>query len=132
MIKHICNYCQSPCIKKGIRKGVQKFLCKNCHKYQQNKYTYKYLNAKEEDDIINLTKEGMGISSISRFLKISKSNVQRKILKIGNATEKPVYDECRQKYELDEMTVSIAGVKDIFLIFIQSSQHNHFLIFDSD
>jgi IS1 family transposase len=38
-------------------------------------------------------------------------------LSIGNIISKPLYGECNEEYELDEMTVTIAGKKDIFLIY---------------
>ncbi len=64
-----------------------------------------------------MTKEGVGISSISRLLKLSKSMVQREIYEAGNAIKRPVYNEYQQEYELDEMTLTIAGKQDVFLIY---------------
>jgi IS1 family transposase len=96
---------------------VQKYLCKTCNKYQQKTYRYRKYTELEKKDIINLTKEGSSISSISRIVLRSKSSIQREIYKAGNLIYKPIYNENSEEYELDEMTLMIAGKKDIYLIY---------------
>ncbi|MBN8696082.1 MAG: IS1 family transposase [Bacteroidetes bacterium] len=116
-MNHICKYCNNTCIKKGVRNFVQKYLCKICNKYQQKAYKYRKYTELEKKDIINLTKEGACISSISRIILRSKSSIQREIYKAGNLVYKPLYNENNEEYELDEMTLMIAGKKDIYLIY---------------
>ncbi len=57
----------------------------------------------KEDLLIKLNNEGMGISSISRILNVSKSSVQRIILKFGKSVLKPLISERNQVYEIDEL-----------------------------
>lgn len=96
-----CKYCQGACIKKGYYKRVQKYLCKNCNKYQRIAYRNRTYCSKQEDKITVLNREGVSISSISRILSIPKTSVQRRIERIKK--EKPVFTERRQVYEVDEL-----------------------------
>ncbi|MBA3682068.1 MAG: IS1 family transposase [Bacteroidetes bacterium] len=112
-----CNYCTNTCIKKGIRNSVQKYHCKSCGKWQQQKYTYRKFESSEKRNIVSLTKEGASISSISRLIKRSKSIIQKQIFLAGKTINKPHYNEYYQDYELDEMSIKIAGQEDIYLIY---------------
>lgn len=114
---HQCRYCRKACIKKGVRNTVQKYQCKECGKYQQSEYTYRVLSVEKLQEITCLTKEGLGISSISRTVNLSKSMVQRSLFRAGNALKKPLLGESGGDYELDEMTLTIAGHKDVYLIY---------------
>jgi insertion element IS1 protein InsB len=64
-----CHYCQNTCIKKGWNKNTQKYQCKTCFKYQREQWVYQYYRVTDKQ-IIQLTKEGCGIRSIGRILKI--------------------------------------------------------------
>jgi len=114
---HNCNYCQSACIKKGVRKNIQKYLCKTCGKWQQKKYRYKKAEPGLKDEVVRLTKEGNSISSVARLTHKAKSGIQKIIYKLGSVIEKPEYNECDQDYELDEMSVVVAGKEDQYLIY---------------
>lgn len=116
-MKHFCNYCKTLCIKKGVRNGIQKYVCPDCGRYQQSKYTYKLYDVKQDEEIIRYSKEGCGISSIARLTGLSKSMVQLRLTEISNLLKKPVYKERNQEYELDGMSVKVAGEKDIYLIY---------------
>lgn len=98
-----CKYCQSNCIKKGLYKKVQKYFCKACGKYQRGVYLYKLTGSSCFKDIIRFNNEGLGISSISRLINMPKTTVRRKILKIAEDIQPPVYTETNQKYEVDEL-----------------------------
>lgn len=128
-MKHNCKYCQNHCIKNGVQNSIQKFLCKICNKYQQHTYLYKRLDTETKQNIVNLTQEGVGMSSISRLVKTSRSTVQRSIYRIGSTIRKPIYNEFRQEYELDEMTLTIAGMKDIYLIYAINRQTRNVIDF---
>lgn len=54
-----------------------------------------------------MNKEGMGVRSIGRFLKISASNVVRIIVLLQNLIEKPVLKASQQEYEVDELCTFI-------------------------
>lgn len=99
-----CKFCKkSNCIKKGVRNAIQKYYCKECHKYFQIKYSNKLCNEKDLEIILRLTVEGVGVSSIARLLKMSKSNVIYKLKEINETIVKPVFFEEKQSYEVDEM-----------------------------
>jgi len=102
-----CIYCKQPCIKKGIRNGIQKLFCNNCKKYQQEKYKIKRVNREKAKHIVLLNNEGLGISSIARILSIAKSTVIRWMKKIANELKRPKKVETNQDYEIDEMVTYI-------------------------
>jgi len=102
-----CIYCDHPCIKKGIRDGIQKLYCKHCKKYQQEKYKIRRVTREKAKNIFLFNNEGMGISSIARLLSIAKSTVIKWLRKIANVLEKPVVKEINQEYEIDEMQTYI-------------------------
>ena len=100
-----CNYCKQKCTKQGRQiNGKQKYRCKSCYKYQQQHYNKKVSN----QSIINLLKEGCGIRSMSRLLKISPTTTIRKILNISNQLKRPSI--VRGKiYEVDELCTYIGN-----------------------
>jgi len=62
--------------------------------------------------LIKLNNEGMGISSISRILDISKSSVQRIILRLSSMIQKPVFSEYNETYEIDELRTYVGNKKN--------------------
>lgn len=98
-----CCHCKSKCIKKGVRKGIQKYQCKLCKVYQQEIYKYQKYNPTYDLLIKNLNNEGMSISSISRITSIAKTNVLRRLFFLSKQIEKPIIKEQQQEYEVDEM-----------------------------
>ncbi len=101
-----CKNCYETCIKKGKRNRVQRYFCKRCKKYQQNSYTYD-ISEKDETFLKQLNNEGVGISSISRLMKIPTSTVQRIIESLGKKVKKPEFTEVDQSYEIDELRTYI-------------------------
>jgi transposase-like protein len=79
-----CIYCKKQCIKKGKYKTIQRYQCKHCKKYQQQKYSRQTIPEYKYEWVKNLSNEGNGISSISRLLEITKSSVQRIIIRIAS------------------------------------------------
>ena len=102
-----CLYCNQSCIKKGLYKAVQKYYCKHCGKYQRKHYSYKLATANDDNNIMLLNNEGMGISSIGRYLQIAKTTVRRRILIISNKLSSSSFSEMNQVYEVDEMQTFI-------------------------
>ena len=98
-----CIYCNETVIKKGKRKGIQKYQCKACKCYQQAVYTKQRINMEKYHDVKRLNNEGNGISNIARLLEISKSSVQRVIIRIASALQMSVYEETGQCYQVDEL-----------------------------
>lgn len=97
----ICRHCSGSCIKKGVIKGRQRYRCRECLKYQQEKYRLKRFT--ETTLLIHLNNEGMSISSIARILKVSKATVIRKLKHISNSLISLRPNEQHQEYELDEL-----------------------------
>lgn len=86
-----CRYCAGSCMKKGVRNGNQKLLCKSCGKYQQSRYSNKASRIDLDFWIVRYVKEGLGIRSISRILEISANTVLSRIIKIAKGVEQPPY-----------------------------------------
>lgn len=100
----ICPFCYSV---KIIRNGTtktrkQQYICKECHKRFLDYYTYKAYHSNVNSLIIQLTKEGLGIRSISRVLQISATTLLRRIKSIAQDVTPPILSFGRT-YELDEM-----------------------------
>ncbi|MBP9742738.1 MAG: hypothetical protein KBD37_05190, partial [Burkholderiales bacterium] len=53
--------------------------------------------------IVLLNNEGVGISSISRIVGISKSTVIRRLKSYADKLNKPIIQEDQQIYEMDEL-----------------------------
>jgi insertion element IS1 protein InsB len=98
-----CVKCNETCIKKGFQKnGTQKFLCKWCLIWQQEKYNYRAYNEFTNQKIVMLLKESCGTRSISRILGISPTTVIQRILLITSGINIPPI-LFGKSYEVDEM-----------------------------
>ena len=62
--------------------------------------------------IKTLNNEGVGISSISRIMKIPKTTVQRLIEIISRTLKKPELTETNQSYEIDELRTYVGNKKN--------------------
>lgn len=98
-----CIYCQCFSIKKGKQNGKQNYRCKSCLKYFREEYVYKKYGNDHEKNIAMLNNESMGISSISRYLKIPKTTVMRKLESYAAKIRQPVLQEDLQSYDIDEL-----------------------------
>ncbi len=107
-----CKYCKSECIKKGKRRGIQRYQCKHCKRNYQESISKHKINTYKYESVRNLTREGSSISSISRLLKISKSSVQRIIERIATKIKKREYQEKDQTYEMDELRTYCGNKKN--------------------
>ena len=107
--KIICTDCDGHIIKYGKSKcGKQRYQCKGCRKVFIEDYTYEACNTKTNNNIIRLTKEGCGIRSIARLLKICCRTVQNRILDYCSLLNKPVA-LLNQTYEVDELCTYIGN-----------------------
>jgi insertion element IS1 protein InsB len=98
-----CRYCKGPCKKKGKYKEIQKWQCRDCHKCQREVYRQRSYDKETKQAITTLNNEGLGVSSISRVLKMPKSSVQVFIVKNAFKVKQPVFNEAGQAYEVDEL-----------------------------
>ncbi len=106
----ICNYCHSNnIIKNGTTKNrKQQYFCKNCKKRFIDFYTYRAYEKDINFQIIQLTKEGLGIRSTARILKISITTLLKRIINISDNILQPKIS-FSQSYELDEMRFFIGN-----------------------
>lgn len=111
-----CKYCRGVCIKKGWYKTIQKYRCLECGKYQRNRYSTNRYTLDTEHQVYVLNKECVGISSMSRILKIPKSSAQMLILRAASRVTKPVFITSKQSFEVDEsIHLSVVKRQDVIL-----------------
>ena len=99
----MCNDCNGRCVKNGSTGlGKQRFRCKQCGKSHIKDYTNKACHYELNKWICRLLKEGCGIRSISRLLRVAAATVMKRIRTIAANIKKPpvVFG---QRYQLDEI-----------------------------
>ena len=103
----ICSFCGNSMIKHGKSSANKnRFKCKLCNRTQVENYTYKAYSSSLNCNIILLTKEGVGIRSISRLLKISTTTLLSRIVLIAKKIQQPIISKGKT-YEVDEMRTYI-------------------------
>lgn len=96
-------YCQGKSSRFGKSStGNQRYRCEQCKKTYSCLYVYAACQPGTDDPIKDHLKEGCGIRSIARLLKISSTTVLSRIIKIAAYTLRPFTCLCKE-YELDEM-----------------------------
>lgn len=79
-------------------------MCKNCGKAQLGTYTRKaYSDVKINSWIAGMVKEGCGIRSIARLLKVSINTIIKRIKQIANGITKPPIVIKQEAVEVDEL-----------------------------
>lgn len=99
-----CIHCNSSLIIRSGRtpSGNQRFSCRQCNRRSVECYSYNAHNKDISQQIILFVKEGLGIRSMARVLKISVTTVISRIKKIaGQLKCSPVTKG--QSYEVDEI-----------------------------
>lgn len=84
------------------KSGKQRFICKNCKKTQVENYSYQAYNTNINQQIVILTKEGVGIRSTARILNISTTTLLKRIITIAKNIPQPAIRK-GQVYEVDEI-----------------------------
>jgi insertion element IS1 protein InsB len=103
-----CKNCKCPAVRNGKQpNGKHRYYCKDCKKSFQEYYTYKAYNCDTNRYIYYLTIESVGIRSISRLLRVSKTTVINRIKLMSSKITIPITKERNQYYELDEMRVIV-------------------------
>ncbi|WP_294963486.1 IS1 family transposase [uncultured Flavobacterium sp.] len=105
-------------IKYGKTKsGSQRYICRICGKTRVEKYTYQAYREEMNQNIIQLTKEGLGIRSTARILKISATTLLKRIVFIARNITKPIISKGKT-YEVDELCTYIRHKKNyIWLVY---------------
>jgi len=107
MEKMKCKICNKICVKNGKTKsGNQRYYCVLCKKSFQNNYVYQACKPKINSKLIALLKEGCGIRSISRLLRISSTTTIKRILSISKQITSPPI-ALGKEYEVDELCTYI-------------------------
>jgi insertion element IS1 protein InsB len=102
-----CNTCNGATIKHGYaKKGDQRLRCKCCGKTQVNNYHYNAYKPNVNKLIIQFTKEGLGIRSTARILKISATTLLKRLLYIATNIPRPLISQYKT-YEVDELCTYI-------------------------
>lgn len=99
-----CPHCKgASIIKNGRTKtGKQQYYCKPCSKRSIDYYSYKAYNPVVNLQIVELTREGLGIRSTARVLKISPTTLIKKIIQIADTLKPPTISKGKT-YEVDEI-----------------------------
>ena len=107
-VSHKCPICKSENIIKSGKtsNGKQRFHCKECNKRFITDYSYNACKPNTNQQIILFTKEGLGIRSTARVLKISVTTLLKRIIEIAQGIPQPPIPLGRS-YEVDEMRTYI-------------------------
>ena len=105
-----CTYCNGCCIRKGIRKTVQKYQCKSCKKYQQAVYSYRSCTTSDKQ-IVQLIIEGCGILGSARILGMSPTTIISRILKMARVLRRGTVRVGRT-YQIDELFTYIGNKRN--------------------
>lgn len=101
--------CKSRIIKNGkTANGSQRYKCTSCKKQFQCSYRYKACIETISKKIVTLLREGCGIRSIARILRISTNTVQRRIIQLANCLKKPKV-RFHSQYEVDELNTYVGN-----------------------
>ncbi len=103
----MCNLCEGKLIKHGFTSsGKTRFKCLNCNKTRVEYYTSNAYKSTINQKIILFTKEGLGIRSTARILKISTTTLLKRIVTIAKDIHQPIIRRGKT-YEVDEMCTYI-------------------------
>ncbi|HVW96814.1 MAG TPA: IS1 family transposase [Mucilaginibacter sp.] len=112
----ICTNCNRQCVKNGYSKfGKQRFRCGICGKSYLSLYTRNAYKPGINSFIQEHLKEGCGIRSIARLLKISANTVLKRIIYIAKTIERPIIF-IGKEYEVDEMVTYVGSKKKLYWI----------------
>ena len=99
-----CNYCGGRCWRSGRqKKGVQRYYCPRCKKYQQLTYQYRACIASTGHLITAMVRESVGIRGIARVLHISRQTVLNRIQLSAATIRKPADKLDQVSLEVDEL-----------------------------
>lgn len=115
----ICPKCKSKdIIKNGFTKNnKQQYFCKSCGKRCIEYYSNLAYKSTINQNIIEFTKEGLGIRSIARILKISTTTLLKRIVTIAKNIHQPIVNKGRT-YEVDELCTYISHKRNFSWIVL--------------
>lgn len=118
-------------VKNGkTQSGKQRYLCKICKATRVANYTYNAYQINIDQQIVLLTKEGLGIRSTARVLQISTTTLLKRILLIANSIKQPMIPmgkEC----EVDELCTYLGNKnRRIWLVCALERQSRNIVSFN--
>ncbi len=118
-------------VKNGkARSGKQRYLCKICKATRVESYTYSAYQTNIDQQIIILTKEGLGIRSTARVLQISTTTLLRRILLIAKSIKHPIIPMGKE-YEVDELCTYVGDKgRRIWLVCALERKNRHIVSFN--
>jgi insertion element IS1 protein InsB len=113
-----CSICDAQLIKYGFTKGYrQRYRCKECKTTAVNNYKYNAYNKHINERIVAFTREGVGIRSTARLLKIAINTVLTRIKKIAKNVALPPIP-LNQTYEVDELCTFVKNKENrIWIVY---------------
>jgi insertion element IS1 protein InsB len=123
-----CPSCNGSSIKYGFSAALkQRYFCKTCNKTFVHFYTRQSYRPRTNQKIIRLLKEGLGISNMSRYLRIAKATILHRILKIAEKIKRPpIILNCT--YEVDELWTYIKSKEQPTCIIYALCRENNQII----
>lgn len=118
-------------IKYGKTKsGNQRYSCKLCKKTRVENYNYQAYKSDINENIILFTKEGLGIRSTARILKISTTTLLKRIIKIAKNIHQPIISKGKT-FEVDEMYTYIRSKRNlIWLVYSLEKESKNIVSFN--
>lgn len=118
-------------IKYGKTKsGNQRYICKLCKKTRVENYNYQAYESDINKNIILFTKEGLGIRSTARILKISTTTLLKRIIIIAKNINQPIIGKGKT-YEVDEMRTYIRSKQNfIWLVYALDKDSKNIVSFN--
>jgi insertion element IS1 protein InsB len=104
-------------VKNGKSKnGTQRFRCQSCKKGFQQNYVYNACHRAVPNQVSTLVREGCGIRSIGRILKISCTTVISQVKRIARSTIRQFPILKGKEYEVDEMRTYIGNKNRLYWV----------------
>ncbi|MCP9765672.1 IS1 family transposase [Lacihabitans soyangensis] len=108
----------------------QRYFCKKCNTTKVEFYTYMAYKQDINQNIVSLTKEGVGILSTARLLAISSTTLLKRIKQIASNITQPSISTGKT-YEIDEMR-SFTGNKNklIWIVYALEKESKKIVSFN--
>ena len=108
IVSHFCPVCKSEHLIKSGKpaNGKQRYCCKECCKRFIIHYSYNAYQPDTNQQILLFTKEGFGIRSTARVLRISLTTLLKRIFPVTIGIAQPPIAN-HKSYKVDEMRMYI-------------------------
>ncbi len=126
-----CSKCDTRLIKYGFTQGNnQRYRCKECKTTAVGTYKYNAYQKHINERIIAFTREGVGIRSIARLLRIAVNTVLNRIKKIAKSIKPPPII-LNQTYEIDELCTFVKNKENrIWVVYALCRENRRVVSFN--